>query len=263
MAPNRVTPLPLSFPSGKNTLRGTLYVPTRYTTAVILLHGFPGDSSGGTDRRARALAQAGFLAMRFDFTGCGHSSGKHEERLISQDLRDTRAAIDFLTAHAEFDKLVLFGHSTGAIDAALYAHTDKRVNALILSAGVANLERAVNYDFTPNQVRDFWTRGSTRTLWPLEWTGKPGKIVKAHYDEFFTLNISAALKKFHKPLLIVHGSNDEAVPVTEAHELYTIANKPKKLAIIKGADHRFKKNTAAYTRAIITFLRSTSSQRKR
>jgi pimeloyl-ACP methyl ester carboxylesterase len=252
----RVTPLPISFQSRGKTLRGVLYVPVKYTTAVVLLHGFPGDSSGGTDRRARALARAGFLALRFDFTGCGMSGGKHEERLMSGDVKDARAAIDYLCAHAEFDKLVLLGHSTGAIDAALYAHTDKRLTAVIISAGVADLVRCVNYDFTPQQVKDFWMRGHTLSIWPMEWSGKKERIVKAFYDEFFTLTISKAIKKFHKPVLIIHGDKDEAVPVKEAHELYAIANKPKKLVIVKGADHRFTKNTFAYVRALVAFLKT-------
>ena len=255
MTSNRVTPLPISFPSQGRTLRGILYVPAKYTTAVVLLHGFPGDSSGGTDRRARMLARAGFLAMRFDFTGCGASDGKHEERLMSSDLKDTRAAIDYLSSHAEFDKLVLFGHSTGAIDAALYAHTDKRVDAVIISAGVANLERSVNYDFTPRQIRDFWTRSYTLTPWPMDWSGKRERIIKKFYDEFFTLDISKALRRFHKPVLIIHGDKDEAVPVREAHELFAIANKPKKIVIVKGADHRFTKNAVGFTRAVVTFLK--------
>ena len=252
----RVTPLPISFQSRGKTLRGVLYVPVKYTSAVVLLHGFPGDSSGGTDRRARMLARAGFLALRFDFTGCGMSDGKHEERLMSGDVKDTRAAIDYLCAHAEFDKLVLLGHSTGAIDAALYAHTDKRVDAIIISAGVADLKRGVTYEFTSKQVTDFRSRGFTKTPWLMEWSGKRERIVKAFYDEFFTLNIAAALKKFHKPVLIIHGDKDEAVPVTEAHELYALANKPKKLIIIKGADHRFQKKAAAYGRELSTFLKT-------
>jgi len=63
---------------------------------------------------------------------------------------------------------------------------------------------------------------------------------KTFYDEFFTLNIPAAIKKYKKPLLIVHGEKDEAIPVgKDPHELFQMANKPKKLAIINGADHKF------------------------
>lgn len=254
----RVTPLPFSFPNERGkTLRGVLYAPERYTTAVVLLHGFPGDSSGRTDRRARELARAGYLTMRFDFTGCGASSGKHEERLMSGDLKDTRAAINYLAAHAEYDKLILLGHSTGAIDATLYAPTDKRVDAIILISGVADLERAVNYDFTSQQVKDFWTKGYTKTLWPLDWTGKPGRINKAFYDEFFTLDLTRAIKKHHKPTLIVHGENDEAVPVREAHDLFALANKPAVLAIINKADHRFTKGWSAHLDAIKRFIEKT------
>ena len=73
---------------------------------------------------------------------------------------------------------------------------------------------------------------------PDHWVHKR-KLKKAFYDEFFTLNIPAAIKKYRKPLLIIHGEKDEAIPLTDPKALYRFANKPKKLVIVKGADHRF------------------------
>jgi len=64
-------------------------------------------------------------------------------------------------------------------------------------------------------------------------------LKKAFYDEFFTLDIPKAIQKYQKPLLLVHGEFDEAVPLKDAEELLKIANKPKQLVIIKGADHSF------------------------
>jgi len=232
--------LPVTFMSGKHMLRGVVYVPAKYTKAIIFAHGYPGDSSGGTDRRARFFARNGVLAFRFDMRGCGASCGQHEERLLSTDIADLEAAIAFLKAHAEFDTLVLHGHSTGALIAPFAA---KHVSAVILSAGAAHLDAAVHYDFTPKQVRELWTRGYTHTLFPLEWLGKKGKICKEYYDEFFTLNLSSRLRTLRKPTLVVHGTLDEAIPVKCAHEVYALLPGPKRLAIITGADHRFKKKS--------------------
>ncbi|HLC70559.1 MAG TPA: prolyl oligopeptidase family serine peptidase, partial [Candidatus Nanoarchaeia archaeon] len=88
------------------------------------------------------------------------------------------------------------------------------------------------------QVHDFWTKGHIVYDRPDHWVHNK-RLKKAFYDEFFTLNIPAAIRKYKKPLLIIHGEKDESVPLKEAQELFQMANKPKKLVIIKDADHRF------------------------
>lgn len=254
-----VKQVPVAFRNRRGlTLRGTLYVPERYTAALIYAHGFPTDSTGSAKRVCTTLSRAGILCLRFDFTGCGKSDGKHEERLMSRDLQDVRAAIDWLCAHAEFDKLVLLGHSTGAIDGALYARTDKRLDGVILSGVVSHLDEAVHIDFTDRQVRDFWTRGYTYTSHPTRWSGKRERIAKAFYDEYFTLDIPRTIRKYRGPLLIVHGEKDEAIPASEARELSALAGTTKsrkRLVIVKGADHGYHRNAAAYYRALLAFIR--------
>ena len=40
-----------------------------------------------------------------------------------------------------------------------------------------------------------------------------------------------------EPLLIVHGTDDRVIPVSNGRELFALANEPKRLAIIEGAVH--------------------------
>lgn len=222
-------------------LHGFVHVPKRYSTAVLFLHGFPGSCFGSTaTRMLSAIRKSPYLFMTFSFSGSEGSEGKFEDKLMSKEVEDVRTAIDFLEHKYGFKRLILVGISTGAIDAALYAHTDKRVSKLVLLSGVSDLKHSVRYDFSDEQVRDFWKRGYITYHAPGKWCdGK--KLKKAFYDEFFTLDIPGAIRKFRKPLLIVHGEKDEAVPLFNAEELYELAHKPRKLVVIKDADHRFSK----------------------
>lgn len=232
----------ISFKNHKGqTLRGFVHEPKKFDTAFIVLHGFPGTCTGKrVTLTCKKLEKLGYLAMRFDFSGTNISDGKFENKLMSQEVKELKYAIDFLKENYEFKKLILHGHSTGAIDAALYAYKDKRINKLILTGATDDLTKSVRFDFTDQMVHDFWTKGYVTYKTPGYWTtGK--KLKKAFYDEFFTLNIPGAIKKFKKPLLIIHGENDEAVPKERALNLYYIANKPKKLVIIKDSDHSFTK----------------------
>ena len=40
----------------------------------------------------------------------------------------------------------------------------------------------------------------------------------------------------------MHGNSDELVPVENAYKLFRYANKPKRLEIVEGANHRFNKS---------------------
>ncbi len=231
--------IPVAFKNNLDqTLHGFVHKPKKYETAIIFLHGFPGSMFGTAARTLSAACRLGFLGLRFEFSGTNTSEGKFEDKLMSQEVKDVKYAIDFLEKNFPFKKLVLVGISTGAIDAALYAHKDRRISQLILLGGVADLRRGVNYDFTASQVHDFWTKGYTKVHNPVKWYHKK-RLKKSFYDEFFMLDIKKALNKYKRPILIVHGSADKVVPVQEAHDLYRLANRPKKLVIIRGADHRF------------------------
>lgn len=220
-------------------LRGFLSVPRKYETAILFLHGFPGSCQGSTATRLLQMAaKMNYLLMVFSFSHSPPSDGKFEDKLMSKEVDDIKYAIDFLQKNYQYKQLVLAGISTGAIDASLYAYKDKRIDKLILMGAESDTKHSVHYDFTDQQVHDFWTKGYIIYDRPEHWVqGK--KLKKAFYDEFFTLDIPKAIKKYRKPLLIIHGEKDEAVPLKEAQELFKLANKPKKLVIIKNADHRF------------------------
>ena len=257
-----VKQVPVSFKNHRGlTLRGVVHVPQHYEKAVVWLHGFPGDMDGTAKRFCTALSRNGYVCLRFDFSGSNTSDGKYEDKLMSEEVKDVRAAVNFIKKHYPTKKLVLAGISTGAIDAALYAHTDRRVSGLVLAGGVSYLDQAARYDFTDRQVREFWLKGYTHHP-PLgklrrgSWIPNKGKLKKAFYDEFFTLDIPKAIKQYRKPLLVLHGEKDEAIPsAKDPHELYALAHKPKQLVIIKGGDHRLRKQFRPALAALLRFIR--------
>ncbi len=238
---------PISFRNGRGlTLRGFIHAPKlktgeKYGTAIIFLHGFPSNCLVfSSTRMAKVLEKTNYLFLTFSFSHSPPSDGKFEDKLMSKEVEDIKYAIDFLQKNYSFKQLILSGISTGAIDASLYAWRDKRISKLILLGAESDTKHSVRYDFTDQQVHDFWTKGYITYNRPGHWVhGK--RLKKAYYDEFFTLDIPRAIKKYKRPLLIIHGENDEAVPLKEAEELLKLANKPKRLVIIRGADHRFSK----------------------
>ena len=228
----------VAFEHKNKTLRGFVHVPKRYKTAVILLHGFPSRCQGFTISRMAKVLEKKHLVFRFDFSGTDMSDGKFENKLISQEVKEIKSAVNFLCNNYEFEKLVLVGHSTGAIDAALYAHKDKRVDKIVLIGGSGDLKEAVKYEFTPLQVRAFWKKGFIKYEREDKWYDGY-KLNKAYYDEFFSLDMLKALGKYKRPTLIIHAEKDEFIPLKDAKQLFNSASSPKKLVVIRNANHQF------------------------
>ncbi|VVB80244.1 2-succinyl-6-hydroxy-2,4-cyclohexadiene-1-carboxylate synthase [uncultured archaeon] len=220
-------------------LRGFVHEPRKIKGAVILLHGFPGNCKS-LKTLARWLKFAGFLTLRFDFSGTRLSEGNFEDKLMSKEVKEIKSSVDFLSSNYKFKKLYLIGFSTGAIDLSLYAWKDKRIDRIVLSGGVADLVKCINYDFNKNQIKEFKEKGFIVYSRPGSWYHNK-RLKRGFYEEFFKLNVKNSLHKLKKPILILHGSKDTTVPIENAKEIYDAANEPKKLMIIKGADHKFSK----------------------
>lgn len=230
----------IEFQNGqKLTLRGFIHEPDSFETAVIFLHGFPASNNYAVSTRiGESLEKLNYLVLRFEFSGTNSSDGQLEFKLMSEEVKDIKYAIDFIQSNYKFNKLILVGHSTGAIDAALYAYQDARIDKLVLLGGVGNLKEAVSYDFSDEQVNEFLTKGYITFKRENYWTYNK-KLNKAFYEEFFTLDVLGSLNKFKNQVLIIHGENDEAVPVSKDPIELNEAAKNSRLVIIKNADHKF------------------------
>ena len=58
-----------------------------------------------------------------------------------------------------------------------------------------------------------------------------------------------------RPILLVHGSNDETVEVSHAHWLYDRAGEPKQIVVVDGAEHTLRQNDKAMA-IVIDWLKS-------
>lgn len=236
-------------------LKGSVHIPKSPSgIACVYLHGFPSSqhSSSGTDVCER-LCKKGHLVMRFSFSGCDDSEGDFAFTTMSRQIEDIKYAIDYFKKNYDFNKLVLIGHSTGAINAALYS--DRRIDKIVLMSGIADLEAVVNYDFTPRQIKDFWEQGFIIYDRPYKkWVHKQ-KLYKKFYDEFFTLDLKKAIKRIKKPLLIIHAEKDEHIPLWQPQQIRDLAPQAI-LTIIKGANHVFETRRAALAKRIDAFVRN-------
>ncbi len=220
---------------------GQLYLPagnTPYPT-VCVCHGIPAGIPDPSDRGYPLLAEQicrhGFAVLIFNFRGSGASGGNLDMLGWSRDLK---AVIDYLCALPEVDRsrLCLLGFSGGAAVSIYVAAQEGRVSSVVACACPAEFTKA---DEVQSLIDHYRSIGAIRDKdFPPsaeEWLNG-FKLVKP---------IDYVAKISPRPLLLVHGSEDEMVDVSEAHRLYTQAGEPKELIIVEGAGHRLRRSSEA------------------
>jgi len=221
---------------------------------IIGCHGFTGskEGSGRAVAMAEKLALSGFRTLLFDFAGCGESEGRWENISLSGQIADLGAVVSWCRRKG-FDKIILNGRSFGGTTVLCYAASDKEVDAVCTWAAVARLHNLFNRRAAANEALE----GSPEELLTLE--GEEGTVtLKRNF--FYDLNkhdpAEAAAELAPRNLLLIHGSNDQSVPVEDAELLYKRAGEPKKLVIIDGADHRFSEHLEEVWETCFDWLRS-------
>src|SRR6202142_1713128 len=140
----------VTFASDGLTLSGVVHVPDDHQPgekrpAIIMMHGFGANKNGGPEWICRQFAAWGYVALRFDYRGCGDSEGERGRVIPVEEVADARNAITYMAARADVEPgaIALCGSSLGGGVAVQAAAVDARVAAVIVENGVANGERMI------------------------------------------------------------------------------------------------------------------------
>jgi fermentation-respiration switch protein FrsA (DUF1100 family) len=234
---------------------GQLFLPdekARYRM-VCLCHGAPSGNEpepgdGGYPALAEQICREGLAAFFFNFRGAGDSGGNLD---LAGWTRDLQTALNFLWGLDNIDKahLYLVGFSAGAAVSIYVASKDERVSGLAACACPAEITPFTGDNKWETLIENFRNIGAIRDDdFPpsvAEWVEGCRQV----NPERHIAGIAP------RPLLLVHGSLDQTVPVDHAHRLYEIAGKPKKLVVIEGAGHRLRREEKAVG-AILEWLKS-------
>ena len=185
------------------------YFPHANPKAIILyLRGNKGNVTYSYKDLIKLHHRLSASVLSFDYEGFGKSEGFPEEKSIS---KDAKAARDWLAQkeHVQPNNILLFGRSLGggvAIDLA----SKFGAKGLIIMSSFLSLADTINYHYP--------------ILFPR---------VLMH-NQFDSINKIAS---YHGPLLMIHGNDDELVPLQHGKILFAAANSPKWFIQVNGEQH--------------------------
>jgi hypothetical protein len=179
---------------------------------------------------AEFLASHGFFVVGFDVKNYleGFTSGRTTLR-AEDEPGDYKVLADF-AARGSNRKPILIGVSEGA-GLSVLAATDPRTRESI--AGVIGL--------------------GLPDLNELGWRWRDSLIYITHGAPNEPTFSTAAIVKGvgHTPLCAIHSTRDEYVALSEVQRIFDAAPEPKRLWIVKAADHRFSDNLPEFDRRLL------------
>ena len=168
---------------------------------------------------------------------------RYEKNCMRLEVEDLMAVLHNLNEFDDHSKLVLLSHSLGGVPAifgAKKAMDEKiKIDGLILVSSIKTL-----YFWPPEMIKEWATNGvyfkkNNRTKQELP---QGFEFLQEVIKSETTWNVEREIKSLIIPILIIHGENDEAVPLEHGRSLYEWikeTNPHASLKIIPEATHTY------------------------
>src|SRR5262245_37765646 len=255
----------LTWPRGLKSADGPA---TTRTPAVVLLAGAASNERDGVvsgvpslGQLAGALADAGFVAVRYDKRGHGQSGGRAESATLGDQAEDALAVVRWLANRRDIDRehIAVVGHNEGAWAALLAASRERRIAALVTIAApsVNGSERVLEQqrhviermDIPPAErvaKIELQSRINAAVMSGRGWEALPPEVRKQAdtpwFQSFLMFDPARVIRDVRQPVLFIHGELDAEVPVSHLDRLGELAQKEGRsrsvaVVAVRGVNH--------------------------
>lgn len=225
------------------------YVPASKKTnkTIVIAHGF-GGSSANMGAYAGLFHELGYNVLLPDDRGNGRSQGNYIGYGWPDRLDYLKWIKQVIHKNGQQSEITVFGTSMGGATTMMVSgeKTPKQVKAFIEDCGYTSV-----YDEIVYQAKSMYNIPQ----YPLVPVVSAINYLKNGYT-FKQASSLNQVKKNHKPMLFIHGTNDTFVPTKMVYRLYAADKGPKQLLLVKGAQHAksYAHSPKLYTRTVKHFL---------
>ncbi|PKR81715.1 alpha/beta hydrolase [Brumimicrobium salinarum] len=218
-----------------------------YKNIIIFVHGYKGYKDWGAWNLVQDyFVKGGYAFCKFNMS---HNGGTTDEPIDFPDLdafsrnRYTYELTDLESVLAWIEEKIdisdknihLIGHSRGG-GISLLKGNDPRIKSIVTWASISD----IGSRFPQGETLEKWKENGSYTIENARTKQKmPHQYIM--YEDFIknkdVLNIESKAKELKKPVLHIHGDNDDSVSITESESLSVWTE--GKLIVINEANHTF------------------------
>ena len=191
---------------------------------------------------AEGLSKRGWPCIRFSFSGNGDSEGRFEDSTITKEIDDLKA---ILKTVPQEKRIAYIGHSMGAAVGVKTASESMAIQSLVSLAGMVETKEFARREF-----------GDVKPDTGFMWDEPDCPLSSAFVSDMNQIeDVLDEAKNLRAPWLLIHGDEDDVVPIEDSRKAYAAARCEKKLIEIPGAGHMFgEENYSGIIDAIDDFL---------
>lgn len=217
----------VAFPTSNDlTLRGWFF-PVSDPTAPAVLYA----PATAKDQRqglslVESLHRAGYQVLLFSYRGSGTSDGS---RLTfsygARESLDIDAAVRYLSETRGINRIGAIGHSAGAVSIILSAARNPKINAVVAAAPFTSLE-------------DVWQDNQPAFLPTPYYTQVQNLFqIRKNFSQSQVRPIDVVADISPRPILLIHGLEDDRIPTDQASRLFNAAREPKQMVWLPDTSH--------------------------
>jgi dipeptidyl aminopeptidase/acylaminoacyl peptidase len=224
--------------------------------AVLLIHGWE-SARDRTLPNAQVLHAAGFHVLTLDVRGHGANPPEELPLTAGEFGADALAGVQALLGRPDVTSVAILGHSMGGIGALLAAAAEPRVGAVVAASAPADPYRLTRQTF---RLAHLPLPGPF--AWPLAWL-TTHVFLEPRGHTVRSVSASRAVEVYRGPILLIHGDQDQVVPVGHLARLEKAARRaragdpdagPVDVLVIPGGQHSWLYEFAAYRGTVARFL---------
>jgi dienelactone hydrolase len=229
-------------PSSKGNLAAVIYYSKKKTGKLAIL------CSGYLDSKdyshltglAETLSKEGYTVVRFDSTGVWESDGNISDYTTTQYLEDIKNVLEYMLQQANYEHILIGGHSRGGQVAILYAARDPRISLVLAVMPSSKLTTKIG-----KRYKDWQKTGISTSYRDLPDNREQKRVFHVPYSHAVDkdkYDVVKDVKKVKVPIIFIAGELDDQCPQELVKEIFNSANEPKKLALISGIGHNYRFN---------------------
>lgn len=242
---------PVNFPSRDSEIKleGWFLPSENSNKTVIFAHGYHNNrlqEDVPAIDIAKKLNANGYNVLMFDFRSNGESEGSLTS-LGQFEKEDLKGAVDYVKGLGKpGEHIGVIGFSMGAATALVTAAEDPRIEAVAADSPFADLHSYLQENLS------FWTHLPSFPFTPIILKTLPA-ILDLQPEKVSPIKV---LPKIKAPILLIHGTGDKHIPVSNSINLYNASPEGNNLWVVEGAVHVgcYKKEPKKYIQHILTLF---------